>query len=88
MATLSVKEEQIFRNIKSMIEEVGGTMTQIVKLTNYFINMSNLQTFIKVRNKYFNTKEPPTSTSLQVSKLFMEDLLLEVQGIVIIPKNK
>ncbi len=80
--------ELIFQNLKAYIEEAGGTMADIVKLTNYLTNMDDLQAFIRIRNKYVNTKQPPAATTIQVSKLFVDGLVLEVEAVVVIPKKK
>jgi enamine deaminase RidA (YjgF/YER057c/UK114 family) len=79
--------DYIFRLLKAYIEEAGGKMEHIVKLTNYFTNMDDLTTFIRVRNKYVNTKKPPTAVCVQVGKLFVDGLVLEVEATVVIPKK-
>lgn len=79
--------ELIFQNLKAYIEEAGGTMADIVKLTNYLTDMNDLQAFIRIRNKYVNTKQPPAATTIQVSKLFVDGLVLEVEAVVVIPKK-
>lgn len=78
--------EVIFENLKSYIEELGGTMSDIVKLTNYLTNMDDLKAFIRIRNKYVNTKQPPAATTVEVSKLFVNGLVLEVDAVVVIKK--
>jgi 2-iminobutanoate/2-iminopropanoate deaminase len=83
----ALQAEQVFKNIKDMIEEMGGKMEHIVRLTNYFLNMGDLKTFIQVRNRFVNTKNPPAAVCVEVNKLFVEGLLLEVEATVIIPKK-
>jgi 2-iminobutanoate/2-iminopropanoate deaminase len=79
--------EVIFQNLKAYIEELGGSMSDIVKLTNYLTNIDDLKAFIKIRNKYVNTKQPPAATTIEVSKLFAEGLVLEVEAVVVIKKR-
>ncbi len=79
--------DQVFRNIKDMLEELGGSMDNIVRLNNYFLNMGDLKTFIAVRNRYVNTKQPPAAVCVEVNKLFVDGLLLEVEATAIIPKK-
>ncbi len=80
--------EQVFKNIKDMLEELGGSMNDIVRLTNYFTNMNDLKTFIQVRNKYVNTRQPPAAVCVEINKLFVDGLMLEVEATAIIPKKK
>lgn len=79
--------EQVFSNIRNIIKAVGGTTNDIVKLGYYIIDASNIQTLRNVRDKFINTKNPPASTLVQVSKLFRDDVLLEVEATAIIPKK-
>lgn len=79
--------EQVFINIKKIITELGGTMDHLVKVTNYVLDVSQVQTLRDIRNKYINTKNPPASTLAQVSKLFRDDILVEIEATAIIPKK-
>ncbi len=83
----SKQTEQVFLNIKNIISELGGTMDNIIKIGIYMVDMSQIQTFRDVRNKFINIKNPPASTLVQVSKLFRDDVLLEVEVTAIIPKK-
>jgi enamine deaminase RidA (YjgF/YER057c/UK114 family) len=84
---LGKQTEQVFVNIKKIVEELGGTMDNIVKLSIFLTDVSQIQTFRDTRNKFINTKTPPASTLVQVNKLFRDDVLVEVEATVIIPKK-
>lgn len=79
--------EQVFLNIKSIVEELGGSMNNIVKLGYFVADVMQIQTIRNVRDKFINTKNPPASTLVQVSKLFRDDILIEIEATAIIPKN-
>ena len=81
------QEEQVFTNIKNIIEESGGTMDDVIKISIYMADITHVQTIRDVRNKFFNQQKPPTSTLVQVSKLVRDDLLIEIEVTVIIPKK-
>lgn len=76
---------QVFRNIKSIVEAAGGTMDNIVKLNYFVTDASKVQTIRTVRDQFVNTKTPPASTLVQVSRLFREDLLIEIEATAVIP---
>ncbi|MBD2704183.1 RidA family protein [Spirosoma sp. BT702] len=80
--------EQIFRNLQALVTAAGGKMEDLVKLTVYFRDMSHVQLFRDVRDQYVNHQHPPTSTAVEVSKLFRDDILAEVEATAIIPKGK
>jgi 2-iminobutanoate/2-iminopropanoate deaminase len=80
--------ERIFELLKAYIEEAGGKMSDIIKLNTYLVNMSDLGSYVRIRNKYVNTAKPPAATIVQIEKLWQEGLLIETEATVIIPKNK
>ena len=84
---LGKQAEQVFSNIKSILVAEGGTMDNLVKLGIFMVDISQLQTLRDVRNKFININYPPTSTLVQVSRLFRDDVLLEVEAMAIIPKK-
>ena len=79
--------EQVFQNIKNIVEAAGGKMDNVVKLGFYVLDVKQVPALRTVRDKYINTKNPPASTLVQVSKLFRDDILLEVEATAVIPKK-
>lgn len=84
---LGRQTEQVFRNIKAIVEAAGGTMDHVVKIGVYLTDISQVQAFRDARNKFINAQYPPASTLVQVSKLIRDDLLVEVEATAIIPKR-
>jgi 2-iminobutanoate/2-iminopropanoate deaminase len=78
--------EQVFANIKRIIEDAGGNMNNVVKLTYYLKDVSKIQQVRDVRDKYINTKTPPASTLVEVSNLFRDDILIEIEATAVLPK--
>jgi 2-iminobutanoate/2-iminopropanoate deaminase len=78
--------EQIFTNLKSIVEAGGGKMGHIVKLGYFTTDVSQIQQIRNVRDKFIDAKNPPASTLVQVSKLYREDVLLEIEATAVIPK--
>jgi enamine deaminase RidA (YjgF/YER057c/UK114 family) len=60
---------QAFENLKLGLTAAGAGIEHVVKVTVYFTDMANLQTYFEVRDRYVNTKAPPASTAVQISKL-------------------
>ena len=80
--------EQVFLNIKSIVESAGGTMDNVVKLNYYLLDVGQIQVLRQIRDRYVNLKTPPASTLVQVSKLFRDDVLIEIEATAIIPNKK
>ena len=84
---LAAQTEQVFANIKNIVVESGGTMDDVIKIDIFMTDISQVQTMRDVRNKFLIQQKPPTSTLMQVSKLVRDDLLIEIEATVIIPKK-
>ncbi|MGS2738384.1 RidA family protein [Sinomicrobium sp. M5D2P17] len=78
--------DQVFRNIKSLVEKSGGTMDNLIKIDCYFTDISRLADFRKIRDRYINAETPPTSTAVEVTRLINGDLMIEIGAIAVIEK--
>ncbi len=76
---------QCFENMKAALESAGASFKDVVKITNYFIDMNHLSAFFEVRDRYVNTKAPPASTAVQISKLARDGALFEIEAIAVLP---
>jgi 2-iminobutanoate/2-iminopropanoate deaminase len=85
---LAKQTEQCFINIKHIVEDAGGNMNNIVKLNYYIKNVKQVQQVRNIRDKYINTKTPPVSTLVEVSKLFRDDILIEIEATAVILNKK
>jgi len=79
---------QCFENLKAALAAADATFEHVVKITNYFTDVSNLTVFREVRDRYVNTKAPPASTAVQIGKLAMEGLLFEIEAIAVVPEHE
>lgn len=78
---------QCFENIKAALAAVGATFEHVVKLNNYLIDMAHLPLYFEVRDRYVDTKNPPASTTIQISKLARDGALYEVETIAVVPEK-
>lgn len=76
---------QCFENLKAALKEAGAGFEHVVKITNYFTDMADLQTFFEIRDKYVNTKAPPASTAIQVSRLAVPGAVFELESVAVAP---
>ena len=83
---LRAQATQTFENLKAALQASGSNFENVVKLNSYFVDMSQLPAFREVRDKYVNTANPPASTAVQVSRLFREGFLVEVEAIAVVPE--
>lgn len=81
---LGRQTEEIFQTIKRIVEHENGTMADVVKLNYYVTDMSQIVTIRQIRDKYINLQNPPASTAVQVSRLFKEDIVIEIEATAIV----
>jgi 2-iminobutanoate/2-iminopropanoate deaminase len=77
--------EQVFENLKAVLVANGGTFEQVVKLSTFMTDISQLQAMREVRARYL-PDPPPASTTVEVSGLFRPEALIEVEAVAAIPK--
>jgi enamine deaminase RidA (YjgF/YER057c/UK114 family) len=75
---------QVFDNLQAALQAVGASFDQVVKLTYYLVDATELPVVREVRDRYVNTRQPPASTAVEVRRLVRDDLLIEVEAVAVI----
>lgn len=76
---------QVFENLKSALAAAGATFDNLVKVTTFVTDMSQMQTLRSIRSKYYG-KNAPASTLVQIMKLANDDLMIEIEAIAVVPE--
>jgi enamine deaminase RidA (YjgF/YER057c/UK114 family) len=63
-------------------------MDNVVKLEFYVLDVNQIQTLRTIGGKFVNLKNPRQSTPVQVSKLFRDDIFVEIKAAAIIQNKK
>ncbi|GAA3237563.1 hypothetical protein GCM10020216_060880 [Nonomuraea helvata] len=79
--SMTAQAEHVFQVISRILADQGATFDDVAFLRTYLTDMDKRVEYGQVRRKYI-TGTPPASTTVEVSKLFMPGLLLEVDLIV------
>jgi enamine deaminase RidA (YjgF/YER057c/UK114 family) len=80
----AAQAEQAFRNIGIALKAIGCTAGNLVKLTVFLRDMSNLGAYREARNRFFATVTPPAApaiTLIEVSRLYGSDFLIEIEAV-------
>ena len=80
---IEAQTHRVYANLQAILEELGGGLDDIVKLTTYLIDRSHLKAFRRVRNRFFKDPFPP-NTLLFVSGLARPDYLVEIEAIAVL----
>jgi 3-hydroxyisobutyrate dehydrogenase len=78
--------EQVFENLKAVLEANGGSFHDVVKISTFLTDMAQLQAMRDVRARYV-PDPPPASTTVEVAGLFRPEALVEVEVVAAIPKE-
>ncbi len=73
----------MFRNLRAALDAVGVTPRQVIKLTTFVTDISQLPAFRAARDMFLDPTAPPTSTLVQVSQLFRPEFLIEVEAMAV-----
>ena len=80
---IKLQTETVLEHVKTVVEEAGGSMEDIVKVTVFITDMGLYDDIHEVRRRYF--EEPfPASSMVEVSALIDPRLLIEIEAIAIV----
>ena len=79
---------QCFRNIEKLLAAVGGRLDDLVAVTTYYTDRSQLPLIQQVRGEFLDADNAATSTSIMVAGLGHEDFLVELAPIAVVPDNR
>jgi enamine deaminase RidA (YjgF/YER057c/UK114 family) len=74
---------QVLTNLRNIIEEVGGSMDNIVKLTTILTHPNYREDFRKVHPEFFNDPAP-TNTLIVVQALALPEFFVEIEAIAVL----
>jgi 2-iminobutanoate/2-iminopropanoate deaminase len=74
---------QVMENLRMALEVAGAGFDDVVKVTNYVVNVEDWRKVLPVRAEYL--KEPyPASTFVEVSALIFPELLIEIEAVAVV----
>ena len=79
---MEAQARQVFENLKAALAGAGAKLKDLVKITIYTTDASQLAAIRKVRNEFL-PGDFPTSTFMEVKALFRPDVMIEIDGIAV-----
>ncbi len=74
---------QVFTNLKNVLEEAGGNLGNIVKMTTFLTHYDFIKAYRKVRSECFTELCPP-NTLLIIESLALPEFMIEVEAIAVL----
>ena len=81
---------QVLGNLREVVREAGGEMTDIVKVTIFVRDRDDYKAHLKelgkVHREFFGSYYPAMSL-LEISRFYDEDALLEIEAVAVVPEE-
>ena len=74
---------QVLENVKAALASTGATFANVVKITTFVTDISQIQVLREIRSEYFGAN-PPASTLVQVVQLARPEFMIEVEAIAVV----
>jgi 2-iminobutanoate/2-iminopropanoate deaminase len=81
--SMADQAQHVFQTLGAILAAHGATFDDVVNIRTFLTDMSRLGEYGAVRAKYL-TGQPPTSTTVEVSRLFRPGVLVEVDVVAAI----
>lgn len=84
---MAAQVRQVLENIRAMLAHVGGTMGDVISLTQYTTDIEAFMGCGPIRAEYFAAPFPVTTT-VEARRLYRPDLLIEITAVAEIPVER
>ena len=74
--------EQVFRNLRAVLEAGGSSLDRVVKVTIFLTDMGNFQKIVALRERWFS-KPYPADTIVQILALALPELEIEIEAVAL-----
>ena len=75
---------QILMNLKLVLDAAGATMADVLKVTVFLTNIDDRAAINPVRQEFFGSARP-ASTLIEVSRLALPEMKVEIEAVVGLP---
>lgn len=86
MADMAAQARQAFRNLDAVLAEAGASFRDVVKLTYFVCDIDQIGAIREARNEFIDVDNPPASSLVEVSRLFMPGILIEIEAVAAAPQ--
>ncbi|QAT41787.1 RidA family protein [Aminipila luticellarii] len=78
--TIEEQTEQVFKNIKAILEEAGSSLDKVLKTTVFIKDMNDFGKINEVYATFFTEGSYPSRSAVEVARL-PKDVLVEIETI-------
>ena len=81
---MRAQAQQVFENLHSALQAVGAGFRDVVKLTYFIVDMTQMPVVREVRDQFIHPEQLPASTAVESRRLAREEFLLEVEATAVL----
>jgi 2-iminobutanoate/2-iminopropanoate deaminase len=83
----AAQTRQILKNLTLVLDAAGATMADVLKVTVFLTDINDRAAINPVRQEFFGDARP-ASTLIEVSKLALPEMKVEIEAVVGLPEAK
>ncbi len=80
---VAAQTRQVFENLTTALAAAGASWADVVKLGYYLRDVGEIAAVRSIREEYVDPERLPASTLVEVSSLFRDDVLVEVDAVAV-----
>jgi reactive intermediate/imine deaminase len=84
---LRAQTRQVFENLKTILAASGATLDDVVKVTIFVTDLTDIKSFREVRDSYF-LKASPASSLAQVVRLVQPEFMIEMEAVAVVGSQR
>jgi enamine deaminase RidA (YjgF/YER057c/UK114 family) len=73
----------VFANLRTVLEQAGGGLESVVKLTVFLTDMTRLRDYTRIKGEFF-TGSQPAATAVGVTELARPEMMVEVEAFAVV----
>lgn len=81
---IEAQVERVWFQISRVLEEAGGSLADLVKITSYIVDPDHVKPVVESRFSRFEAGKVPASALLIVAGLARPEFLVEIEGVAIL----
>jgi 2-iminobutanoate/2-iminopropanoate deaminase len=82
VGNFDAQAEQVFANLDRVLRAGGSSLANVIKVTIFLRDMSNLRKIVALRERYF-APPYPADTIVEVTSLYSPEALIEIEAVAV-----
>ncbi len=84
---VEAQTRRCFEQIETLLVEMGGSLSNVVKITTFLVDLADFAPMTKVRQDVFSRGHRPASSAVVVAALVFPGALIEIEAVAVLPNQ-